>query len=83
MESSFTIRDPDEHNRLCKLVDSDPSHYSVVNGINENSLLNTLEYFHVANGSLIPDIMHDILEGVLPLETRLMLNVSQICYILL
>ena len=27
-------------------------------------------YFRVAEGAMIPDIMHDLLEGVLPLELK-------------
>ena len=33
--------------------------------------------FGVASGALIPDVMHDILEGALPLEIKLMLKVSE------
>jgi len=43
-------------------------------GINCRSALNDLKYFHVCNGSLIPDIMHDVLEGVLQYEVKLMLQ---------
>lgn len=43
-------------------------------GINRNSALNNLTYFHVCDGSLIPDIMHDLLEGVLQYEVKLMLQ---------
>lgn len=59
-------------------------------GINRNSSLNTLRYlcvsasvvnlliilryFHVCNGGLLPDIMHDLLEGVLQYEVKLMLK---------
>lgn len=31
-------------------------------------------YFHVCDGSLIPDIMHDILEGALQYEVKVMLQ---------
>ena len=43
-------------------------------GINRNSALNELAYFHVCCGTLIPDIMHDILEGALQYEIKLMLQ---------
>lgn len=43
--------------------------------MNRRALLNTLDFFSVASGALIPDIMHDILEGALPLEVKLMLKV--------
>lgn len=50
-------------------------HFSLVYGVNRRALLNSLEFFSVASGALIPDIMHDVLEGVLPLEVKLMLKV--------
>ncbi len=32
-------------------------------------------YFHVCDGGLIPDIMHDILEGALQYEIKLMIKI--------
>jgi len=32
-------------------------------GVNRDSILNELSYFHVCGGGLLPDVMHDILEG--------------------
>ena len=52
----------------------DSGNYSKKFGIHCNSALNDLEYFHVCNGSLIPDIMYDVLEGVLQYEVKLMLQ---------
>ena len=43
-------------------------------GLNRDSILNTLSYFHVTEG-LPPDIMHDVLEGVLQYEVKEMLQV--------
>lgn len=43
-------------------------------GINRDSALNSLAYFHVCDGSLIPDVMHDILEGMLQYEVKLLLQ---------
>ena len=43
-------------------------------GINRRSVLNDLKYFHVCNGAFIPDIMHDVLEGVLQYEIKLLLH---------
>lgn len=40
--------------------------------------LSSLNYFDVASGSLVPDIMHDILEGALPLEVKHMLKVCKL-----
>lgn len=31
-------------------------------------------YFHVCSGALIPDVMHDILEGALQYEVKLMIK---------
>lgn len=42
-------------------------------GVKEDSCLNKLQYFHVTENVCV-DIMHDILEGVAPLEVRLMLQ---------
>ena len=44
-------------------------------GINRDSILNDLTYFHVCDGSLVPDIMHDVLEGALQYEVKLLLQV--------
>ena len=44
-------------------------------GVNRRALLTSLQFFDVASGALIPDIMHDILEGALPLVVKHMLKV--------
>lgn len=43
-------------------------------GINFSSTLNNLSYFHVANNQLPQDVMHILLEGVLPYTMKLMLK---------
>ena len=43
-------------------------------GINRPSVLNELKYFHTCTGALIPDIMHDVLEGGLQYEAKLILH---------
>ena len=43
-------------------------------GLNRNSILNELQYFNVCSGALLPDIMHDLLEGALQYELKLMLQ---------
>ncbi len=50
----------------------DPDLASVY-GVKRNSILNQSKFFHVVDG-LDPDIMHDQLEGVLPLTVKLMLK---------
>ena len=44
-------------------------------GINRDSHLNEFSHFNVYDGSLLPDIMHDILEGVLQYGVKLLLRV--------
>ena len=69
---SSEMRDHDNH---CDLIENDPSgNMSKEYGINCRSALNGLKYFHVCNGVLIPDVMHDVLEGVLQYEAKLMLQ---------
>ena len=82
VESSFCLRSSAEHSRQCQLLEredmsaTDKQHYSTTFGVNRQALLNSLTYFDVSSGALIPDIMHDILEGALPLEVKLMLKVQ-------
>ena len=45
----------------------------MVYGVKSNSIPNQSRFFHVVDG-LDPDIMHDQLEGVLPLTVKLMLK---------
>lgn len=68
----FTIRTVDGYNRQAKLVSDDPESAKLY-GVKGNSVLNKSKYFHVVGG-LPSDIMHDILEGVLPLHVKAMLN---------
>ena len=37
--------------------------------------MNELMYFHVCDGTMVPDVMHDVLEGLLQYEIKLMLKV--------
>lgn len=81
IESQFELRSGAKHLDHCSILEQDDlstaeqQHYSIVYGVNRRALLNTLDYFSVASGALIPDVMHDILEGALPLEVKLMLKV--------
>ena len=85
VESQFTLRTDERHSYHCDILErhdlssADEQHFSLVYGVNRRALLNTLTYFNVASGALIPDIMHDVLEGVLPLEVKLMLKVKCMC----
>ena len=42
-------------------------------------MLNSLSYFHVCDGGLVPDVMHDLLEGALQYEVKLMLKEFILC----
>ena len=37
-------------------------------------VFNLYSYFHVCDGGLLPDIMHDLLEGALQYEVKVMLR---------
>ena len=62
LEDQCTLCTVEEHLQQCINLESNPS-LSKQYGINSNSTLNELKYFHVCTGGLIPDIMHDMLEG--------------------
>lgn len=75
-EKQFQLRNKDLHEEQCSLLETDISgEASKEYGLNRNSILNQLTYFHVCDGSLLPDIMHDILEGALQFEVKLLLRV--------
>lgn len=73
--ASFITRTKEMHEDHCKLIgiESLEQHYSKLYGINHRSIFNDLKYFHVIGG-LPPDIMHDILEGILPQTISRMLR---------
>lgn len=74
-EHMFVLRDISSHKRHCNLIANDASgEASKETGVNRDSILNSLSYYHVCNGSLIPDVMHDVLEGSLQYETKLLLQ---------
>lgn len=71
-EEQYHLRTRVSHNRHCQLVEDDAT-LSTTYGVKRTSLLNQSRYFHEADG-LDLDIMHDQLEGVLPLEIKLLLQ---------
>ena len=54
------------------LMDHTLKRDSTTYGVNSKSVLNDILHFHVANGQMPQDLMHVILEDVLPLEIKLM-----------
>lgn len=74
LAKDFTPRTAESYDYHCSLLDSPLSkEYSTTYGINFCSPLNDLAYFHVAD-QLPQDIMHILLEGVIPYELLLMLT---------
>lgn len=70
----FLPRTAENYDYHCSLLDGPlAGEDSVTYGLNYRSSLNDLNYFHVANTQLPQDIMHVLLEGVVPYELRLML----------
>ena len=75
LESSCTLRTPNSYFEQCSLL-SGPlqAHYSKVYGINRMSILEEAPGYSVIHG-LPNDIMHDLYEGIVPYELKLL-----ICY---
>ena len=70
------MRTPGTHQTQCNFISSatNTSYHSTTYGINFNSPLNDLEYYHVTDYGLPPDPMHDLLEGYTNKTTKLLLN---------
>ena len=66
-EDDFVPRTPASHDYHCSLL-SGPLREadSVTYGVNYESALNSLEHFHLADNRLPQDVMHILLEGVIP-----------------
>ncbi len=73
--SEFLPRTKKDHDEHCAslLVSELKEHFSWLYGLNNSSIFNSLKYFHVIGG-LAPDIMHDVLEGIIPLQICLVLS---------
>ena len=73
-EDCTQLRDPDTHFSQCELLDGPlQAHYSTNFGINRRSILENVPGFSVA--TCIPhDIMHDLFEGVVPYELKLLIR---------
>ncbi len=67
------MRTRDGYNDQCNRLDQG-DHYKKTYGLNKFSLLNTSRYYQVIGG-LPPDVMHDILEGVLQYVIKELLKV--------
>ena len=65
-ETDFQLRTRCGHDQHCALVTEDPF-LAMIYDVKSNSILSQSKFFRVVDG-LDPDIMHDQLEGVLPLS---------------
>ena len=74
VESNCVLRTPETHFEQCsKLNGPLCGHYSTTYGINRLSILEEVPGFSVVT-SLLHDIMHDLYEGVVPMEVKLLLE---------
>ena len=73
-ECEFTLRDPVSHVQQCSLLEGhDSVKSSVEYGINRHSLLDEIPCFSVVK-AMPHDIMHDLFEGVIPYELKLLID---------
>ena len=74
--SSSLSRSPELHEYHCSLINQEclSDFNSITYGVNYRSRLNDIPLFHVADWQLPQDVMNILLEGVLPLELKLLLN---------
>ena len=55
------------------MIANNPQHTAKTYGIAREPALNTLTHFNIIDG-LVPDVMHDLLEGVVPYEVKCLLQ---------
>lgn len=72
IDSPFIKRSKELHKQHLSLINIH-SKYSSVYGLKFDSPFNSLKYFH-ASSMLPPDAMHDLLEGIVPIELGIILE---------
>ena len=73
-ESNCVLRTPETHFEQCSKLDGPLcTHYSTTYGINRLSILEEVPGFSVVT-ALLHDIMHDLFEGIVPMEVKLLLD---------
>ena len=73
--ASFELRTESEHlKQVAMLTGPTAEHFSKIYGINRRSALLDVNFFSMLGGGLPHDAMHDILEGIAPLEIKLFLR---------
>ena len=71
----FVLRTPESYEYHCSLMAGSLAEAdSITYGINYKSALNKLEDFHVCNNQPPQDMMHILLEGVMPYSVKAMLQ---------
>ena len=71
----FVLKNPVNYRYHCSLLSGVLREVdSVIYGVNNESVLNQLDDFDVGGGQLPQDIMHILLEGVLPYTIKAMLQ---------
>ena len=74
-EDYFHLRTMDAHRQHCMMVENDATGcFSIEYGVNSRSCLLELNTFDICSGALLPDVMHDILEGTLQHVLQLLLT---------
>ncbi|XP_030855542.1 uncharacterized protein LOC115929735 isoform X1 [Strongylocentrotus purpuratus] len=68
----FELRNRESHGEHVEASQQNAAAVSQT-GVKRNSILNSLQFYHVAQ-NVVPDIMHDVLEGVGPMEVKLVLH---------
>lgn len=73
-EAQLQLRTRDTHtNHVADLTGPLHGHIATTYGVSEKSILNESVYFHVVTG-LVPDVMHDVLEGTTQLTLKCLLH---------
>lgn len=76
-EEYFQLRSQAQHLQHCALLEDEEEDYTENSrdvGVNHRSALLNLLYFDLCSGALLPDVMHDVLEGALQYEVKLLLQ---------
>ena len=75
VEEEFDLRTPSDHAQHCLTLQGPlEDHYSTTYGINRKSILEDVQHFSVVGVTLAHDVMHDLLEGVIPYEMKAFLK---------
>ena len=70
----FQLRTRETHKQHCdQLKGPLYNHVTTTYGLTRDSILNSSKFFHIVDG-LVPDVMHDILEGSLQYEVKELLK---------